>query len=299
MKKKTFSLEVISPMFSNGADPKSKDSLEVRAASVRGQLRYWLRAIIGAKTSDLKELWEHESQVFGATDQGSKVAVRVYPITVNEDYTRKSEMLPHKNTEHERSPSWAIQPEWKVKLELVTRHGDLPQEALHALHVWALLGGLGKRSRRMFGAFKLSKGGAPNYDSPEALITVIRQTLEAAGCNASTAVGVPDFPTLHPKHSWIIVGKRGYEDYEEAVVSLFRDLLRNSTFRPKQDSFGRANPRRSSPLIAQLRRINGRYYPVLTALRAKPDRRIDWNTVRDFMNAAAQRFNAEKVWGGW
>ncbi len=299
MKKKTFSLEVISPMFSNGADPKSENSLEVRAASVRGQLRYWLRAVIGAQTTKLDDLWKRESGVFGATDQGSKVAVRVYPIAVDKDFTDKSEMLPHKAADRERSPSWAIQPKWKVTLELVTRHGDLPQEALHALHIWALLGGLGKRSRRMFGAFKLSGGGAPSYDSPEAMAASIREALTKAGCNVNTTPDLPSFPTLHPKHSWIIVGKRGYEDYEDAVISLFRDLLRNSTFRPKQDSFGSANPRRSSPLIAQLRQIGNRYYPVLTALRARPDHRIEWNTVRDFMNAATRHFNAEKAWGGW
>lgn len=299
MQKKTYTLEVISPMFSNGADPRAKETLEIRATSIRGQLRYWLRAIIGAQTTNLKELWERESEVFGTTELGSKIALRVYPMSVDEDYIERSEMLPHKNERHERSPSWAIQSEWDVTLELVARHGKIPDEAVHALHVWALLGGLGKRSRRMFGAFALSGGGAPTYNSPEALGSAIRETLKRGGCEVNTSPEIPRFPTLHPKHSWIIVGKRGYEDYKDAVISLFRDLLRNNTFRPKQDSFGGARPRRSSPLVAQLRLINGRYYPVLTALRSKPDPRIDWNVVRDFMNTATRHFNAERVWGGW
>ncbi|MCS6872508.1 MAG: type III-B CRISPR module RAMP protein Cmr1 [Anaerolineae bacterium] len=299
MQKKTYELEVVSPMFSNGADPKAKETLEIRAPSVRGQLRYWLRAIIGAQTTELKKLWEEESEVFGTTELGSKVAVRVYPISVDDDYIEKSEMLPHKDKPFERSPSWAIQPEWTVTLELVAQHGEIPERVLHALHVWSLLGGLGKRSRRMFGAFKLSGGGAPTYSSPEALMDAIKKALKDAKCEVNTSPDIPRFPTLHPMHSWIIVGKRGYEDHKDAVISLFRDLLRNNTFRPKQDSFGGVRPRRSSPLIAQLRLINGRYYPVLTALRSKPDSRIDWNVVRDFMNAAARHFNAERVWGGW
>ena len=299
MQRKEYTLKVISPMFSNGADPKARESLEVRAASVRGQLRYWLRAIIGAQNAELKYLWDKESDVFGTTELGSKVAVRVYPIAVDAQYVKKSEMLPHKDSERERSPSWAIQPNWKVSLELVARKGALPEPALHALHLWSLLGGLGKRSRRMFGAFKLSDSDATRYNSPEELASAIKQTLNKAIVQVSPMPDTPKFPTLHPKHSWIIVGKCGYDDYEDAVISLFRDLLRSAKFRPNQDSFGGVRPRRSSPLIAQLRQIDNKYYPVLTVLRAKPDSKINWNVVRDFMEAATRHFNAEKVWGSW
>ncbi|MFQ3534773.1 MAG: type III-B CRISPR module RAMP protein Cmr1 [Aggregatilineales bacterium] len=299
MKKQTYTLKVVSPMFSNGADPKDKETLEIRAASVRGQLRYWLRAIIGTKTTNLEELWKEESAIFGTTELGSKVAVRVYPMRPDEGHIEKSPLLPHKRDQRERSPAPAIQPGWGVTLELVTRHGDIPERALQALHIWALLGGLGKRSRRMYGAFLLSRSNAPSYDSPEALMNAIKKALQDANCNVNTSPEVPRFPTLHPKHAWIIVGKRGYEDYEEAIISLFSDLLRNDKFRPKQDSFGSARPRRSSPLIAQLRKIGDRYYPVLTVLRSEPDQQINWEVVRDFMNAAARHFNAEKVWGGW
>ncbi len=296
MDRKVYTLRVVSPMFSNGADP---GALEVRATAVRGQLRYWLRAIIGAQNAELKHLWSKESEVFGTTEQGSKVAVRVYPIAVDERYIKKSEMLPHKDGERERSPSWAIQPNWQVSLELVARKGALPERALHALHLWSLLGGLGKRSRRMFGAFKLSGDDAPCYNSPEELIGAIKQTLNKAIAQVNPMPDIPEFPTLHPKHSWIIVGKRGYDDYEEAVISLFCNLLRSPRFRPYQDSFGGIHPRRSSPLIAQLRQIDDKYYPVLTALRAKPDSKINWNVVRGFMEAATRHFDAEKVWGGW
>ncbi|MBO9309039.1 MAG: type III-B CRISPR module RAMP protein Cmr1 [Chloroflexi bacterium] len=294
MDRKVYTLRVVSPMFSNGADP---GALEVRATAVRGQLRYWLRAIIGAQNAELKHLWSKESEVFGTTEQGSRVAVRVYPIAVGSQYVKQSKILPHR--EHRPLPSLAIPPDWEVSLELVARKGALPERALHALHLWSLLGGLGKRSRRMFGAFKLSGGDAPRYNSPDELAEAIRKTLKDAGCQVNTSPDIPEFPTLHPKHSWIIVGRRGYDDYEDAVISLFRDLLRSPKFRPNQDSFGGIRPRRSSPLIAQLRQIGDKYYPVLTALRAKPDSKINWNVVRDFMEAATRHFDAEKVWGGW
>ena len=70
-----FTLKVVSPMFLNGAYTQQP---ELRAASVRGQLRYWLRAYLGAQTSDLKAIWEKESAVFGSTGQGSAVNVGVF-----------------------------------------------------------------------------------------------------------------------------------------------------------------------------------------------------------------------------
>jgi CRISPR-associated protein Cmr1 len=46
-----YALTVVSPMFLNGSDTRQP---ELRAASVRGQLRYWLRAYLGAQTDTLK-----------------------------------------------------------------------------------------------------------------------------------------------------------------------------------------------------------------------------------------------------
>ena len=57
--------------------------------------------------------------------------------------------------------------------------------------------------------------------------------------------------------------------------------------------------RRASPLIAQVRRIGGHYYPVLTAFRSEPSSRIDWNVVRDFMRDAQSRYSGIHVYGGW
>jgi CRISPR-associated protein Cmr1 len=302
MAKKEFSLEVISPMFLNGADTQQP---EMRAASVRGQLRYWLRAIAGSETDDTKRVWERESAVFGSTGQGSAVTVRLFPQgTLN---ISKSDMLPHKLNERERSRQYAIQPGNRASLELITRPGVvMPDDALTVLKIWSLLGGLGKRSRRMFGAFSLIGEQMPKYDSPQELAEHIKRILTDAGCNSSTNRQIPKFPTLHPQHSWIIVCQKGFDDPESAVRSLFTDLLRSNEFRLKQETFGTANPRRSSPLIAQLRKIEDKYYPVLTALRCSTinpqiDRRIDWNHLKRFMETAASNtyYNGIHVWGGW
>jgi len=44
MKKLSFMLETITPLFLSGND---QTTVELRAASIRGHLRYWYRALLG------------------------------------------------------------------------------------------------------------------------------------------------------------------------------------------------------------------------------------------------------------
>lgn len=299
-----FTLTVVSPTFMYGAYQRGSDTQpEMRAQSVRGHLRYWLRAIIGAQDTNLRAIWDRESAVFGSTGMGSAVGVRVYPRSFEPE---RVPMMPHKSNPHDRkrSEQQAIPEGTSASLQLVTRPGvAMPDDALNALKVWSLLGGLGKRSRRMFGAVRLSSKDEAWYATPQTvdeLIALTRTTLQTV-IDTPSASAIPDWPTLHPQHSWVIVGKRHFSSAEEANERLFRDLLRKGEYLNEDTSFGFAGGggRRASTLHAQVRRIGNVYYPVLTALRSQPDHKIKWDVLARFMNEATQHFNGETVWGGW
>lgn len=301
MPKYTFRVTAVSPWFLNGADPRGQP--ELRAASVRGQLRYWLRAVIGAQSPNLESLWKAESAVFGSTGQSSRVTVRVYGKTPE---FQSISILPHKSDpqERDRNRGNAIVCDSVSSLELVTRPGvELPVQALTALQVWSLLGGIGKRSRRMFGAVdvrprvgEVSWYGAPSTpDDYGAVIRTLLQKIIVPGVFS----GLPPFPTLHPEHSWILVGREVFDDPSEANAALFRKLLRTDRFRAHEQTFGQAvGGRRSSPLIAQVRKTTDGYIPILTVMRSKPDAKIKWNILCDFMDAASTEFSAVTAWGG-
>jgi CRISPR type III-B/RAMP module RAMP protein Cmr1 len=70
-----FRLETVTPLFLGGADQQP----ELRPASVRGALRYWLRTALGGVIGDnnLNELRCLEADVFGETERGSRVVVRL------------------------------------------------------------------------------------------------------------------------------------------------------------------------------------------------------------------------------
>ena len=73
MRRETLEIEFVTPCFLGGAE---KSVAEWRAASVRGQIRWWLRAIAG---DDLAEVRRVERELLGDTDRGSMVRVRTRP----------------------------------------------------------------------------------------------------------------------------------------------------------------------------------------------------------------------------
>jgi CRISPR type III-B/RAMP module RAMP protein Cmr1 len=70
-------LELVTPCFLSGPD--SEWSAEWRAPSIRGQLRWWFRAVVGA-THDLAGVRRAEERVFGSTERRSLLNVHTYPI---------------------------------------------------------------------------------------------------------------------------------------------------------------------------------------------------------------------------
>src|SRR2546426_3883093 len=78
MQEVIFTLQTITPLFLAGAD---QTTAELRAPSFRGVMRYWYRALVGGlvgtDTNGLQKVMEAEKAIFGATNIGSAVQIRV------------------------------------------------------------------------------------------------------------------------------------------------------------------------------------------------------------------------------
>lgn len=289
-------LKTVSPLFLSGAD---KDQPELRAASVRGQLRYWFRAIMGTRIVELSKIWEREQNVFGSTEKSSVVSIRVYgrPSEPTGEF-----LLPHRS--ERRSPQKAIAENSPFQLHLCTPPGiEIPQEAFVSLKIWLLLGGLGKRSRRMMGALSATNFWEPALEEPQTFITECKKTISTFAPDPEKLSrlynqNLPSFPTLHPNHSRIVIGKKDFHSAQEANIALF-SILRSNEFRQHEWVFGHAmQGRRASPLIAQVRKIGRAYYPVLTIMRSSDIKDREWGILNDFMSQCEQKFDGESVWGG-
>lgn len=148
-RKLVVTLETVTPMFLAGADSQKP---ELRPPSVRGQLRYWLRAALGAIVGDdLEALKRAESEVFGDTTGRGAVEVRAKWIVKKKPITEDA--LPHPSAEHSANmkgfPSGS-----QFQLTLIQRSNNEATwlAAIASLLLMVSIGGLGRRCRRGWGS---------------------------------------------------------------------------------------------------------------------------------------------------
>ncbi|MCR6544723.1 type III-B CRISPR module RAMP protein Cmr1 [Dehalobacterium formicoaceticum] len=168
MEKLSFECELISPLFQYGAD---QNNPEFRAPSMKGVLRYWWRAAQAeANISALRSL---EGRIFGGTNtkadlngkaEGEKstkqegrscFAIRMTHKKVD---IRKEAMLPHKKEYKAKANANAIvmYTNFGVEFSFIRMPDEFSPAHLQTLfELTSLLGGMGGRSRRGFGSFRI------------------------------------------------------------------------------------------------------------------------------------------------
>jgi len=159
----TFTCEVITPMFLNGADGQTP---ELRAPSIKGAMRFWWRALHGHLP--LTELKKRESLIFGGSGENvsrSKILIRVSPP--DKLLTQTAILVPHK----EFMKAQAISPGqlFDVHLSIPSQNAPIALDELKALfELTCLLGGLGKRVRRGMGSVNIINAVSvePGFQNP-------------------------------------------------------------------------------------------------------------------------------------
>ncbi len=177
-----YELEVVTPLFMGGADPKFA---EIRAQSIKGLLRFWWRA--HQKETDIKKLREKENRIFGSTDGKSRFSISVecgdkpqmsnlnkgatfavegrggnlgildylsFGICVRNNELRKNEYI------RQHFPSGT-----KFEVNLAFYEESVKGEVLKAFALLVAYGGLGAKSRNGFGSLRLLKGELPDVSA--------------------------------------------------------------------------------------------------------------------------------------
>lgn len=159
-------------MFLAGADGQTP---ELRAPSIKGAMRFWWRALNGHL--DEGDLRKQELKIFGGVLNGaaqrSNVLIQLFKTP---HHISTVELLPHKEDKRHRSPRPCFPPgeEFIVEIRLVNNnHTQLIQiEAL--FKIMAILGGLGKRSRRGCGSFQIIEINSSPYQTPETIEEILK-----------------------------------------------------------------------------------------------------------------------------
>ncbi|OLT29301.1 type III-B CRISPR module RAMP protein Cmr1 [Nocardiopsis sp. CNR-923] len=185
----TLTIQVATPVF-NSAAPPSDTHLntppEIRVPSLRGGMRFWLRAMAARYVGDdLYRLREVEDRVLGSTANSSPVKLRVprqpAPSTVElQDLLDDGEqgrwiaylLGPGLATKGRPRTRHFIPPqEFRLKVRLDGRDRDAHRCALAALWLNCAYGGVGSRIRRGFGNLRIvgAQQGLP-FDSGSSLM---------------------------------------------------------------------------------------------------------------------------------
>jgi CRISPR-associated protein Cmr1 len=287
-------LETVTPLFLGGSDPRGQP--ELRAASFRGAMRFWLRALLGGVLGDRPDkIFERESQVFGSTDHASPVVVRLELHNLGSDGFNP---LPHKQVTFRFN---GFKPGQRFDICLLSRDEDALQQAQKALLLLCYLGGLGRRSRRGFGSLQITDGElALTAKTVKELSKALKQRLDAILPSSFAELSdVPRFPILHPDWAQIKVYTQEFDSDSE--LEGWRKAIKfvmDKAHKHKNPALGFANPRQASPVHVHVTRLStGKYALVLTTmlsqLNPKLSERADRKKLAEFLNS----FGDEVIFG--
>ena len=81
LQKRSYQIQLLTPMFGGGVDASTPDeSFPIRPTAIRGQLQFWWRATVGAQYATKEDLRKAQSDIWGSTDQASRVMVQVNDV---------------------------------------------------------------------------------------------------------------------------------------------------------------------------------------------------------------------------
>lgn len=178
----TFKLGFITPVFGGGVmvegHKKPFDPVTpVRAPSIRGQLRFWWRAMNPRGCKTIEQLRKGESEVFGSTEEAGSLRISVrgtatpVPFEVLKDKFEADNdrsglaygAFPLRDSEQSGSRHGTLwdygRQELEVRLVYLSHH---KKDVMAAAWAFSRFGGLGGRTRRGFGAVRLSGELSPS-----------------------------------------------------------------------------------------------------------------------------------------
>lgn len=207
-------------MFLGGSDGQQA---ELRSPAFRGGLRFWYRAYLGGQgITDTGRLSEEETKVFGSASKGGLVSVFIKHETLDtisaEKYTKNEKGKPLPNGTAYlwysltlgQNKKQGIKPGQRFYVSLRSKDADALESAMLAFRLLAQYGGLGSRSRRAAGSFRIVNTKA-NYD-------VSKSDFDLNTLPDSPLPQKPSFNVYHAEYCEIHnLNNKSFNSWERAV----------------------------------------------------------------------------------
>jgi len=321
MQEVTFEVETITPLFLAGAD---QATAELRAPSFRGEMRYWLRALVGGLVGTgpegLKTVRDAETEVFGATDRGSAVQVRVsgQPTKLEEfrresrgrDVTGKDYLLwsmvqsGRADRGNLKPARWYFPPGTRFHVTLAAHDSNEVAFKKGIAAFWLLthLGSIGSRSRRCAGSLQATGDTSTlPFDIPQtAQVLQDQLTRGIQGTRrlydykpASLREATFDVLSAATCRIWILRNEeRPWPNADAAMRDIgasLQDYRRDINPIQRRKIFGLPlmgvdnKSRRSSPLLLRITKLRGeQYVGVAVLFKTKVETKTDLFNTDDY-----------------
>lgn len=262
MIKKKYEFMVLTPLMLHGAN--NKVDAETRETSLKGVLRYWWRALQFGDES-YSSLLAKESKLFGGVGKGntmkSKVLLKFHPVK----QTNKESICPHK-TKGGSAP--AIKQGTRLSLEISCYKKDeiVFNEIEQFVLLLGLISGLGQRSRRGAGAIQDTSIEWADVNAYKNHLLTQLETIVPGKIIVSQhkhhILKTKEINNSHPNLLNVWIGKA----FDSASEARYEISEAGHVANPGNQIqyLGKMKPRQASPLHVTVRKICGRYYPVIS-----------------------------------
>lgn len=258
MEQRKLEVEVITPLFLGGSDPKKA---ELRVPSIKGALRFWWRAI--NPHLSLKDLSQQESELFGdAGEEYGKSKVKIkFDKILYYNGKDKENPVPHKKVPF-KFP--CFMPGGKFSLKI---YGN--QKMIDLFKLLAIVGGIGKRSRRGFGSFSISRIDGETYktkSSIDEILTLIQNVSDNKFRIDNDKIIRSD--NVHADYAYIKtieIGNGPFSNYKPLLEKIGQSSHdNNSDF----TGYAKGKERFASPIYVSIVNYPEGYKPIVSTLNA-------------------------------
>ncbi|GAB4362724.1 MAG: type III-B CRISPR module RAMP protein Cmr1 [Methylohalobius crimeensis] len=158
-----YKFTLLTPLYGGGMVAGEPDKeMPVRAASIRGQLRFWWRLLNRKKYPGSKKLFEAERKIWGGLGDGGNGYASQVHVRIREHHRIKPSIIEADVSKANKLPRYALVPllgngrsqllqNLEFTLEIACPD-TLQKEIKDVLRWWMTFGGLGGRTRRGFGS---------------------------------------------------------------------------------------------------------------------------------------------------
>jgi CRISPR-associated protein Cmr1 len=249
---KKIEIEIITPLFGGGVEPGENDPITlIRGTSIRGQLRFWWRATLGANCKSVSELRKREGEIWGTTEKPSSVNLRVKILDNGKEeicaqYSSGKKfpkftngypgyaLFPFQGDSSGKPPSIARK---NIKFEIILYFLESQSKEVEAsLWAWLNFGGIGARSRRGCGAL-YCKDFAPKTANVSELSSWFKENKKK--------FNIP--PSLLVPQGWPTLGSTFLVKEEVNVFKAWEDAVNLMYDFRQKVSFGRSSDARNLP----------------------------------------------------